>query len=143
MLDLSGETGFKVVAYRRAAATVRDLGDTLGQRVEAGTLTELDGIGDALAGKITTLYRGGQVDLYERLKTQVPTGLVDMLSVPGLGPAKVKRLNAELGVTSLDQLEAACRDGRVERLRGFGAKSVERLLRGLDWQRSRKTRRAE
>jgi DNA polymerase (family 10) len=139
MLELTGETGFKVLAYRRAADTVRNLEEALGPRVEAATLTDLEGIGEALAAKIETLYRDGQVDLYERLKAQVPAGLLEMLSVPGLGPGKVRRLNAELHITTLDELETACRDGRVGQLRGFGAKSVERLMRGVDWHRKRRT----
>ncbi len=138
MLELSGETGFRVLAYRRAATTVEELGDELGPRVEAQTLTELDGIGAGLAAIITTLHRGGRVDVYEELKGKVPAGLLSMLSVPGLGVTRVKRLNAELGITTVEELEAACRDGRVAKLSGFGARSVERLLRGVAWYRSRK-----
>ncbi len=138
MLELTGETGFRVMAYRRAATTTEEVGEELAARVDAKTLTELEGIGAGLAAIITTLYRGGRVEVYEELKGKVPAGLLQMLSVPGLGVTRVKRLNAELGLTTVDELEAACRDGRVAQLSGFGAKSVERLLRGVAWYRSRK-----
>ncbi len=137
MLELTGETPFRVIAYRRAATTVEELGDELGPRVEAGTLTELEGIGAGLAAIITTFYRGGRVDVYEDLKSKVPAGLLQMLSVPGLGVTRVRRLSSELGITTVEELEAACRDGRVAKLSGFGARSVERLLRGVAWYRSR------
>ena len=136
MLELTGETGFRVMAYRRGAEIVHGL-DDLAARVEAGTLQELEGIGAALAEKIVTLYRDGPVDLHERLKTQVPPGLMELLAIPGLGVGRVRRLHAEAGIASLDQLEAACRDGRVTALRGFGPKLVESLLRRIARHRAR------
>ena len=140
MLDLQGESTFKILAYRNGAAVVRDIAPDLPALIDAGTLTEIDGIGDALATKITDLAHDRPVDLYERLKADVPGGLVEMLKVPGLGAAKVKLLHRELGVTSVEELKAACGDGRVSAVKGFGAKSVEQLEGGISWLERRRDR---
>jgi DNA polymerase (family 10) len=135
LMALKGENPFKIRAYERGAEVVLSLEDELDGLIAGGELRDQDGIGEALAGKIETLHAGGRVDLLEQLRREIPSGLVEMLRVPGLGPGRIRTLNKELGVESVDALEEACRDGRVATLKGFGEKSSDRMLRGIRWYR--------
>jgi DNA polymerase (family 10) len=140
LLAIKGENTFKIRAYETGAEILYEIGDELGAVISEGRLQSLEGIGEALAEKIETLYADGQVDLYERLKSEVPPGLLEMLRIPGLGASRIRRLHAELGVESVDQLEAACRDGRLASLRGFGARTAANLLAAIssyrEWRKS-------
>ena len=135
LLALKGENPFKIRAYERGAEVVLSLDEGLGGLIDQGTLRDEEGIGQALADKIETLYADGEVALLQQLREEIPAGLIEMLRVPGLGPGRVKTLSKELGVESVDALEQACLDGRVEGLKGFGKKSTERMLRGMRWYR--------
>jgi len=135
LLEITGENPFKVRAYENAARLIPGLGDELQALVETGDLQEVRGIGSGIAEKVGTLARTGKLDYYEELKSKVPPGLLDMLRIPGLGPKKVKLLFDQLEITGIDALEAACREGRLLELRGFGAKSQENILRGIAFVR--------
>ena len=132
ILDLKGENPFKSRAYYNAARIVETLNEDIGQLVERGTLAELKGIGSALAEKITTLVKTGQLPYYENLKTSVPAGLFDLLSIPGLGAKKVKAIYEKLNITTIGELEYACRENRLRELDGFGQKSQEKILQGIE-----------
>jgi len=131
LLELTGENPFKVRAYQNGARALTTLEDNLGARIEAGTLGEVPGFGEALVEKITTLYRTGTLPYYEKLKASVPAGLIEMLGVPGLGPKKIIALHKALGVDSLEKLTAACLAGQVAGLPGFGEKTQEKILTGI------------
>jgi len=132
LLELKGENPFKVRAYQAGARLVEAMPETeLAERVKAGTLEEVKGIGEALAQKIGELQTTGRLEFFEKLKASVPVGLVEMLSIPGMGPKKVKALHDKLGVDSIAKLQKACADGRVAALDGFGEKTQEKILEGI------------
>ena len=132
LLELKGENPFKIRAYQAGARLLEGLGeDEIAQRVEAGTLEEVKGIGEALAQKISELHRTGRLEFHEKLRASMPEGLVEMLSIPGLGAKKVRALQEKLGVDSIAKLRAACAENRVAALDGFGEKSQEKILSGI------------
>lgn len=132
LLELKGENPFKIRAYQAGARLLEGLSeDEIGLRVEAGTWEEVKGIGEALAQKISELHRTGRLEYYEKLRASVPEGLVEMLSIPGLGAKKVRALQDKLGVDSIAKLRAAGAENRVAVLDGFGDKSQEKILAGI------------
>lgn len=132
LLELKGENPFKIRAYASGARLIEALSESeLGQRVAAGTLEEVKGIGEALAQKITELQTTGRLEYYEKLKASLPAGLVELLQIPGVGPKKVRALHEKLGIDSIAKLKQSCLDGKVAELEGFGAKSQEKILEGI------------
>jgi DNA polymerase (family 10) len=103
----------------------------LAEVVRQGKLGEVPGIGDTLRDKITTLVTTGKLPFYEKLKESIPAGLVQMLRIPGLGPKKVMALRDQLGIDTLDKLRQACESNKVAGLKGFGAKTQQKILEGL------------
>jgi len=140
LLSLKGENPFKIRAYERGAESLLSMDEDLGAVIGEGRLRTIDGIGEALAEKIEALHAGAKVRLYEELKAEVPPGLVEMLRVPGLGPGRTRALHQALGIDSIPALEAACRDGRVAAVKGFGPKTALNLLRAIE--RAREAGRA-
>ena len=130
LLEYQGQNVFRVRAYRTAARTISGLVESLTSvRGAAGRkLTDLEGVGDDLAGKIETLLDTGRLPLLEELERQVPAVVFDLMRVPGLGPKKVKALVDALGIDSLAGLEEACRAGRVQGIKGFGPKTEAAIL---------------
>jgi DNA polymerase (family 10) len=138
MLDILGENRFKVLAYRRAAENILNLGQDIHTYWQAGTLQEIPGIGQAIAEKIDELLSTGHLEFYERLQDQVPTGVVSLLEIPDVGPKTAKLLWEELGLQSVGEVEAAARNGELRELPGLGAKSEAKILAGIEalYQRS-------
>lgn len=136
LLELKGENPFKTRAYQNGARTIEGLSEPLEKLVAEGRLEGLKGIGEALQQKITELVTTGKLRYFEELKASVPPGLVAMLGIPGLGPKKVKALNDRLGVTTVDELEAACQAGRVAGFDGFGEKTQQKILDGIAHSRT-------
>jgi len=137
LLEYQGENVFRVRAYRNAARTIDGLVESLAS-VRADhdrSLTDLEGIGTDLAGKIGTLLDTGRLPLLETLEHQVPGVVFDLMRVPGLGPKKVKALVDALGIDSLAALEDACRDGQVRDIKGFGPKTKASILENLAFAR--------
>ncbi len=132
LLELQGENAFKVRAYQNGARALEMLEGDLATLVREDRLATVPGIGAALRDKITTLVNTGELPYYDELRAQFPAGIFELFDVPGLGPKKIKALHDKLSVASLADLEAACRDGRVASLDGFGAKTQEKLLKALD-----------
>ena len=140
LLDIKGERRFVVVSYQRAARTIDHLPTELEQMVrDEDDLTEIPGIGKAIAGKITQLATEGKMDFYEKLRGEFPNGILDVMRVPGVGPKSAKRLWDELDVTTVDALEAAASDGRMAALPSHGAEEGREHLEG-DRSRSNKGR---
>jgi len=135
LLELKGENPFKTRAYQNGARIIEGLTEPLPKLVAEARLGELKGIGDALQQKITELVTTGKLKYYDELKASVPAGLVAMLAIPGLGPKKIIALNKQLGVDSVEKLEAACQAGQVAELDGFGTKTQAKLLEGIAHRR--------
>ena len=134
--ELDGDNQFRVRAYRNAAAVVRDLEVRLEDLVARGEdLTLIKGIGKEIAEKVRTLVRTGAMPQLEALEQRVPVGLLEVVQVKGVGPKQAATLWKALGVTSVDELEAAAKDGRITALPGFGAKKVANILRGIETYR--------
>ncbi len=131
LLELKGENPFKTRAYANAARTLENLTEPLEKLVAEGRLGSLKGIGEALQEKITQLVTTGRLPYYEELKASIPAGLLELLTIPGLGPRRARALFDRLGVDSIEKLEAACREGRVAALEGFGEKTQAKLLEGI------------
>ncbi len=132
LLELKGENPFKIRAYLAGARLIETLSEEeIAQRVGAGTLEEVKGIGEALAQKITELHTTGQLEFYTKLKASIPAGLVEIMSIPGVGPKKVRALQDKLGIDSIAKLQQACLDGKIADLEGFGEKSQEKILEGI------------
>ncbi|WP_346729661.1 DNA polymerase/3'-5' exonuclease PolX [Corallococcus exiguus] len=131
LLQLQGQSGFRVRAYDIGADRIANLPQDLGAIVTEGRLQELQGIGPGLAEKLTELVTTGRMTAFEELKAQFPAGLLELMKLPDVGPKKVAALWSELQVGSIEDLELACRDGRVRELKGFGAKSEAKLLDGI------------
>jgi DNA polymerase (family 10) len=131
MLEIRGEVAFKCIAYHNAARTLETIEEPIEDLVAAGRLTELKGIGKSMAEKIAELVGTGKCRAYEVLAAEIPEGVRAMLVVEGLGPKKIKTLYEELGIKSVDELEAACLEGRLVALPKFGEKTQQNILRAL------------
>jgi len=133
LLEIQDANPFRVRAYRNAARTIRDFPEPIADRVRAGTkdLTDIAGIGDDLAEKITAIITTGELPLRKELASKLPAGLLDLLRIPGLGPKRVKLLYKKLKVKSAADLAAALDKGKVQKLKGFGPKMEEKMRAGI------------
>ena len=131
LLDLKGENPFKIRAYQTAARAVETYAGNLEETARAERLAEVEGIGKAIADKITELVTTGRLAYYEELKSGFPPTLFELFGINGLGAKKIKALHDKLGISSLAELEAAATDGRVAGLPGFGEKTAKNLLANI------------
>ena len=141
LLELSGENPFKSRAYYAAARTISAFEGDLADAVSDNRLSGLRGIGNALTLKITELVETGKLDYYENLKASIPAGLTDMLKIQGLGPRKIWILYNMLGIETMVELESACLANRLINLSGFGRKTQEKILSGIEKTKMYKSRR--
>lgn len=140
-LDVQGEDVHRVLAYRRAADSLRALGEPLEQVWKEDRLTTIPGIGDILAGKIDEYFRTGRVAAFNKLRDQVPMGLLTMMSIPGMGPRRTRLFWKELGITSVEELEGAASAGQLHSLKGIGPVMEQKILEGIRaWRRQRSER---
>lgn len=139
MLDIKNEQ-FTPRAYRWAARVIEELPENLEKIRKRGELTGLQGIGKNIAKKIGEYLDSGKISLHERLRTEIPQGVLDILAVPGMGPKKAGLLYRERGISSLDELEKAARERRIRRLRGFGEKTEKNILKGIEMLKRTKGR---
>ncbi len=133
LLEFQGSNPFRVRAYRNGARIIRDLPEPVTAVLANATrqLTDLEGIGKDLAEKIQTLVETGELRQHQELLEQVPATVLDIMRVPGLGPKKAAALYKELNIVTLDQLKAACEAEQVRQLKGFGAKTEQKILHGI------------
>ncbi len=132
LLELKGENPFKIRAYQSGARVLGSIEDAeLATLIAEERLDSVKGIGEALAQKIAELHTTGRLEFLEKLRASIEPGLVEMLTVPGLGPKKIKALHDKLGVKDLAGLTAACNEGKVADLAGFGEKSQQKILEGI------------
>jgi DNA polymerase (family X) len=141
MLQIKGESIHRVLAYRNASQTIRELARDLHVVAAEGTLTELPHIGDTLADKINEMLATGQLAFYEKLAAEIPPGVVDILRIEGVGPKKAKQFWKELNLTTVEALEQAAREGKLRDLSGMGAKSEQRILDGIESLKRQSTTR--
>jgi DNA polymerase (family 10) len=133
---LRGGNPYRAKAYSRAADSLGALAVPLHRLIEEDRLTEIPGVGEAIADIITKLARTGTHPSLEKLREEVPAGVLEMLSVPGLRPEKVLRLHRDLGIASLAELEAAAKDDRIKKAKGLGAALQTKILNNLAIARS-------
>lgn len=131
MLEIKGESFFKSRAYYEAAKAIVLIEEDIETLVKEDRLKEFKGFGKALSQKIGELVTTGRLEYYEKLKESIPQGLLDMLKIPGLGPNKVRALYENLGITSIGELEYACIENKLVKLKGFGEKTQQKILEGI------------
>jgi DNA polymerase (family 10) len=131
LLELKGENSFRCNAYHNASRAILQLEGDLKQLIEEDKLGEVRGIGATLVEKITTLVTNGTLPFLEELRSSIPSGMVDMLRIPGLGPKKIIAMHDLLGVDSIEKLKVACESDKVAELKGFGAKTQKKILEGI------------
>lgn len=136
LIELTDGNPHRARAFARAARSLNSLDEPLADRLEAETLTEVSGIGDAMADHIADVLNSGTFELHDELLNAIPPGLLDVLRVNGLGTKRTRRLWKELGVTSLDDLEDAAESDHITTLSGFGAKTQENILENVRRLRS-------
>lgn len=137
LLDLRGENPFKCRAYHNASRIIESLTEDLSTLVQSGEIENIKGIGKGLAEKITELIHTGKLSYYEELKSSLPSGLIEMLRLQGLGPKRIKMLYEKLGIKSLDELKVAAEQHRLSKLEGFGEKTEANILQGLELLKTR------
>src|SRR5436305_14103770 len=136
LLDLKGENPFKSRAYLNDARALETMSETLDKVIAEARLAEIKGIGDSIQKKIQELVTTGKLPYYEELKAATPPGLVAMLDIPGIGPKKIKLIHDELGIETVEQLEQACKEGTVAKLKGFGEKTAANICEGINRRRA-------
>jgi DNA polymerase (family X) len=129
--EILGEESFRVIAYRRAATRIRETPSPVAELALAGRATDLPGIGKTIEQKVVEVVEDGEMHALAKRRQQVPAGVVEFLRLPGVGPKTAARIWTELGVTTLDGLQAAAEDGRLRELSGLGARSEEKILAAL------------
>ena len=133
LLEIQGANPFRIRAYHNAARTIGDLGTELSVMVDQGEdLTRLPGIGKDLATKIVEIIQTGTTSKLKELHKLVPASVTDLLTLPGLGPKRVKTLMEQSGIRTLKQLLHAARNGKIRQLPGFGEKSEQQILQALE-----------
>lgn len=140
LLELQGGDRYRVEAYRRVANNIETTSENLVHLHDRDALRDIPGVGEAIAAKIEELIETGRLRYLEELQAQVPPGLPELLEIPGLGPKKVRALWQGLGITSIDELEAAAKAKRVRQLPGMGAKTEENILKGIEGYRAHRER---
>ena len=128
LLELKGENPFKIRAYQKVVRSIEHLPVEVEQLVREDRLKEIPGAGEAIIKKITELITSGKLEYYEKLKAEFPDGISALLDIPGVGPKTAMLLSTELGVSSVDELEAAIVGGNVARLYRMGDKTAENIL---------------
>ena len=137
-LEIKGEQIYRVLAYRRGAEAIRNLGRDINKVWQDEQLQDIPGVGKAISEKIAELLSSGKLEYYERLQAEIPVGLLQVLKVGDVGPKKAARFWKELGIESIQQLEKAARAGQLRQLSGMGEKSEARILESIESLKRRK-----
>lgn len=141
LLEMKGEKRFTVVAYQRAARALAHHPVDIGQAVRDGAdLTEIPGVGKAIAAKTTELVTTGRMAFFERLRAEFPDGILDVMRVPGIGPKTAKLISDELGVSTVADLEKAIESGQLAELPKMGQKKADNVLREIRAARTKDDR---
>ena len=131
MLEILGEVVYKAVAYRRVADAVERYPDDVAALFQRGEAPKLVGAGPAINAKLAELSATGRLEYHERLRTQVPDGLLEILRIPGVGPKTVRLLHVELGIDSVEALRAAAEEGRLRHIKGLSERTETNIIDGI------------
>jgi DNA polymerase (family 10) len=131
LISITGGDAFKARVYSRAARAIRGYSADVSQLGPA-ELRQIPGVGKSIADKVAEYLNTGSIRVVEELRAGIPAGVREMTAIPALGPSRALQLHAELGIGSVEELTEAIRAGRLRGVKGFGAKSEERLLRGIE-----------
>jgi DNA polymerase (family X) len=140
LLEIKGEQTFRVNAYRSAGRKIEGLRESIESLHVEGKLRTIQGVGPALAQKIGEFLDTGRLEYIEKLRAEVPSGVAELLKVPGLGPRTARQIYDAIGVQSLAELEMAARAGKLRDIPGLGARTEERILAELDRLKERSGR---
>lgn len=140
LLEIKGENSFRINAIRKSAGIIEDLTDEVSELYPAGKLTNYPGLGKGMFLKIEELLRSGTLKEYETLKKEIPAGLLDILSIPQVGPKTTQLLYKKLGIKTVDELERAAREGKIHNLFRMGEKTEENIIKGIELFRGKKGR---
>jgi len=131
LMAIKGENDFKIRAYTNAARKIESYADDISQLAAADNLKDIKGIGSGIAEAINQLLQEGMIEEMEAIKTELPPGVIEMTDIQGLGPKTAHRFYYELEIEDLISLEKALQEGKVQKMKGFGKKSEEKLLNAL------------
>ncbi len=131
LLEIKDENPFRIRAYRRAAQNLESLTRDIAEEAEKGTLEEIPGIGKDLASKIEEYLGSDKIQFYEKLKEEIPAGLLELVKIPGVGPRTARLLYERLNIQGIDELEKMAREHKLEGLPGLKQKTEENILRGI------------
>jgi len=140
LLELKGGEYFKARAYKRGARAISELSEDPGKLIKENRLTFVSGIGYAIAKQIEELFTTGKSSFLEKLRDELPAGIVELSRVPGLNIRKVERLQEALGITTVEQLKAAAQAGQLREIKGFGARTEQRILEAIEASKKRQAR---
>lgn len=136
LLSLSGESVFRIRAYERAAQVIETLSEAIEDVAREDKLKDEPGIGESIAEKIKEYLDTGKIPYLEDLKKKFPQGLIEMMSVPGLGPKKAKLIFDNLKISDITELEKAAQGGQIRSLPGFGKKTEDSILKGINFKKT-------
>jgi DNA polymerase (family 10) len=136
LLEIEGKDKFKPRAYQRAVRSISALGEDIEDIAERDELTEIPGVGKAIAEKIKGFLETGSIELLEELRKRIPVKVLELESIPGVGPKTIKLLYDQLKVIDLDSLEKAANEGTIADLKGMGSKTQEQIIEGIKLVRS-------
>ncbi len=128
LLELKGENPFKIRAYSNASRALNSMDGDVGAILASGELAETKGFGKALIEKLSELAETGELEFLDKLRAEFPESLLEMMRIPSVGPKKVKQFYEKLNISSVGELEKACRDGRIAELPGLGKKTADKIL---------------
>jgi DNA polymerase (family 10) len=140
LLSLKNENPFRIRAYEKAAQVIESLPQPIEEIYEEGKLQTLPGIGSGMVEKISEYLSTGSLKYLEDLRKEIPAGLLEIMSIPGMGPKKAKLVYDKLHITSIAELEKAAKEGKLRHLEGFGEKTEQNILRGIQLKQQVKGR---
>jgi len=133
LMQLAGENRFRAIAFDRAAQTIESLNEDIGNYIENDSLTDIKGIGNSIAEDIKSYAQTGTIEVLDSLRERIPEGIIKWLDISGLGPKNIAKIHDQLGISELEELKEACKDGRVASLDGLGEKSAQKILKSIEW----------
>ncbi len=141
LLEIKGENPFRIRAYRKAALNIDTLTEDITKLIEEKRLEKIPGIGKDLARKIEEIVRTGTLEQLEKLRKEIPTSLIEFLSIPGLGPRTAKIIYDNLKIKSIDELERMAKEHKLQELPGIREKTEENIIKGIETLRAGRERR--
>jgi len=140
LLELSGADTFRIRAYSNAIRIFENMEEDIGILVEGKKLTDIKGIGKSVASMVEDFYCTGSSTTFNKLQESIPNGLLEMLRIPGLGPRKISVLHKKANIETITMLSIACKNGSLSELKGFGEKTQNNILKGIDHLKENQSR---